>query len=130
MKSKTSRFLLLTRSVEGLNEMPEKTLAERVGTMERTVERLAGVLDGTFGRKGLTQTVTDFMAAWDSRENDRKLYDDKNRYLLNLIVAIMIALFTLACAGATIWVYERTTHSRLLSDHQTSYTAREDAGLK
>ena len=103
----------------------------RISLLEQTVERHGGILDGTFGQKGLRQTVTDFMAKWESREEDRKSYDDKNRFILNLIVALLTAVAGIALVGATIWLVERTTHSRILSDTNGAYTAtKQDAGLK
>jgi hypothetical protein len=117
--------------------MVEKSIEERVGTLEKTVDRLEGILDGTFGQKGLRQTVHEFLAKWESREEDKKTYDDRqeersqrNNRLLMMILTIVLALAAVAGVAVSIFVYERTTHSRLLSGGNPAYASRQDAGLR
>jgi hypothetical protein len=72
--------------------MVERSLSERVENlsaevkvMAKTLGRLELIVDGGPGDKGLKQTLTDFMSLWAGREEDKKIFDAKQKELLREI---------------------------------------------
>ena len=115
--------------------MVDPPLSAKVFSLEKTVNRLEGILEGRPGEKGLKQEFTDFFATYKSREEDKMKFDDRmekmvkevrERKMFWLTVVSVVCGFLLAIVA--VMTYEKQfKHSSLFSDSGV-YSAQDNRG--
>lgn len=91
--------------------MPPDDLARRVNALERAVFG--------DGRSGLAAEFKSFTAVWEAREEDKKIYDDRQQRRVTTLLAVVGVLIALASAIIALLLYEHETHTSLLHLHPT-----------
>lgn len=106
------------------------SLDSRVSILERDVNRVLGILDGRAGEKGLKQEFTDFFSAYNRREIDKQIYDDRSERKQNKILTALLVVGTLMLALIAMLTYEHEVHHSLLQPRGDLYSASDNATVR
>ena len=80
---------------------------ERIRNLERT-------LNGDGINPGLSGQFQSFIAVWKSREEDKKIYDDRQARRINVLLTVAGVLIALAACIISLLLYEHEVHHSLL----------------
>lgn len=83
---------------------------ERIRNLERT-------LHGDGINPGLASQFQSFTAVWKSREEDKKVYDDRQARRINVLLTVAAVLIALAGCIISLLLYEHEVHQSVLAPH-------------
>jgi hypothetical protein len=95
----------LSGRVQNLEKDMRLVLAD-VGSLKRTIH-------GKDGEGGLLARFNRFITAWETRESDKGIYDDRQSRKINMLIALATLIFLGISTLVSVWVYEHATHHAL-----------------
>lgn len=108
------------------------SLETKVGRLEDKVARIESILDGRPGEKGLKQAFTDFFSAYRQREEDKRIYDDRQERKLdrqaqkqNLMIGILTVVGLIGSLLIGILTYEHEMHKAFFDSANPTYSEAE-----